>query len=111
MCLKGYSISFTLGKASSAHGGNIEHNNRDFTSHTSLRILKMLFMSYSMRLLRNITINNLVLVDELKTIMNISEIANVKKFSMKPLFNSEVSMMLRAIVNEVRLQRKCLMII
>ena len=30
--MDGYSISFTLGKASSAHGGNVEHNNRDFTA-------------------------------------------------------------------------------
>lgn len=37
MCLKGYSISFTLGKASSAHGGNIEHNNRDFTADNVVR--------------------------------------------------------------------------
>ena len=28
--MEGYSISFTLGKASAAHGGNVEHNNRDF---------------------------------------------------------------------------------
>lgn len=28
--MKGFSISFTLGKASSVHGGNVEHNNRDF---------------------------------------------------------------------------------
>ena len=27
-----YSISFTLGKASSEHGGNIQHNNRQFTA-------------------------------------------------------------------------------
>ena len=27
-----YSISFTLGKASSEHGGNIQHNNRKFTA-------------------------------------------------------------------------------
>lgn len=30
--MKGFSISFTLGKASSAHGGNIEHNNREFSA-------------------------------------------------------------------------------
>ncbi len=28
--MQGYSISFTLGKASMVHGGNIRHNNRDF---------------------------------------------------------------------------------
>ena len=28
-----FSISFTLGKASAEHGGNIEHNNREFTAH------------------------------------------------------------------------------
>ena len=28
--MEGYSVSFTLGKASAAHGGNVEHNNRDF---------------------------------------------------------------------------------
>lgn len=28
--MESYSISFTLGKASSDHGGNIEHNNRDY---------------------------------------------------------------------------------
>ncbi|SHM90013.1 plasmid recombination protein [Ruminococcus flavefaciens] len=28
--MKGFSISFTLGKASSVHGGNVDHNNRDF---------------------------------------------------------------------------------
>ena len=30
--MKGFSVSFTLGKASSAHGGNIEHNNRKFSA-------------------------------------------------------------------------------
>lgn len=30
LTLEGYSISFTLGKASSEHGGNIRHNNRDY---------------------------------------------------------------------------------
>lgn len=28
--MKGYSISFTLGKASGNHGGNVRHNNRDY---------------------------------------------------------------------------------
>ena len=28
--MEGYSISFTLGKASAAHGGNVKHNNREF---------------------------------------------------------------------------------
>lgn len=30
--MEGYSISFTLGKASAAHGGNVKHNNREFTA-------------------------------------------------------------------------------
>ncbi len=30
--MEGYSISFTLGKSGDSHGGNIDHNNRDFSA-------------------------------------------------------------------------------
>lgn len=35
--MEGYSISFTLGKASANHGGNVEHNKRDKNSSTPLK--------------------------------------------------------------------------
>lgn len=35
--MEGYSISFTLGKASANHGGNVEHNNRSFTADNVIK--------------------------------------------------------------------------
>ena len=35
--VEGYSISFTLGKASADHGGNVNHNNRDFTANNVIK--------------------------------------------------------------------------
>ncbi len=35
--MNGYSISFTLGKASAEHGGNIRHNNRDYYADNVLK--------------------------------------------------------------------------
>lgn len=36
--MESYSISFTLGKGNAPHGGNVEHNSREF--YTSNRVYR-----------------------------------------------------------------------
>ena len=65
--MESFSVSFTLGKAASEHGANINHNNRKFTAsnvdekrigdniYTSSRMFVMPTVSFSIVLCRNIT--------------------------------------------------------